>query len=75
MTDLKKVTGIVRTECVPRALDRTEVTRFYLSRVHAVGLGGGPRGLPGPSGGRKRVHAESRSWIEVVVLSREPRPA
>lgn len=45
MTDLKKVTGIVRTDCIPelaRALDRTEVTRFYLSRVHAVGSGVDP---------------------------------
>lgn len=43
--DLRDVKAIVRTECVPelvRALRSAEVTRFYLTRVHAVGAGVDP---------------------------------
>lgn len=42
---MKEVTAIVRTECVPeliRALKGSEVSRFYLSRIHAVGAGVDP---------------------------------
>lgn len=45
MSDMRHVTAIVRTECVPdlvQALKGTEATRFYLSRVHAVGAGVDP---------------------------------
>lgn len=45
MSDLKQITALVRTECVPhlvRALKGTEATRFYLSRIHAVGAGVDP---------------------------------
>ncbi len=45
MSELKQITAIVRTDCVPhllKALRGTDVTRFYLSRVHAVGAGVDP---------------------------------
>lgn len=45
MSDLKQITAIIRTECVPHlvhALQGTDVARFYLSRVHAVGAGVDP---------------------------------
>lgn len=45
MSDLKAIIAIVRTDCVPdlvQALKGTDVTRFYLSRVHAVGAGVDP---------------------------------
>ena len=45
MSDLRQVTAIVRTDCVPeldQALKGTEATRFYLSRVHALGAGVDP---------------------------------
>lgn len=45
MNAMKDVKAIIRTECVPellRALERADVARFYLSRVHAVGAGVDP---------------------------------
>lgn len=42
---MKEVKAIVRTECVPellRALQGSQVSRFYLSRIHALGAGVDP---------------------------------
>jgi nitrogen regulatory protein PII len=43
--EMREVKAIVRTDCVAdllRALQRADVTRFYVSRVHAVGTGADP---------------------------------
>jgi nitrogen regulatory protein P-II 1 len=45
MTDLNEVKAIVRTDCVPgliHALKDQDVSRFFLSRVHALGAGVDP---------------------------------
>lgn len=42
---MKEVRAIVRTECLSRlvqALKKAKVTRFYVSRVHALGAGVDP---------------------------------
>ncbi len=46
MTQMRQVKAIVRKECVPgllAALKGVDVTRFYVSRVHALGAGVDPR--------------------------------
>jgi nitrogen regulatory protein PII len=43
---MKKVEAIVRTDCVPgliQALKGADVSRFYLTRTHAVGAGIDPK--------------------------------
>ena len=45
MAGMKDVKAIVRTECVAdllKALKNSDVPRFYLSRIHAVGSGVDP---------------------------------
>lgn len=45
MTELRAVKAIVRTDCVPALLDalkKAEITRFFVSRIHALGAGVDP---------------------------------
>jgi nitrogen regulatory protein PII len=45
MNELKEVKAIVRNDCVPdliHALKRAEITRFLVSRIHALGAGVDP---------------------------------
>lgn len=45
MSAMKEVRAIVRTDCLSRlvqALKQTKATRFYVSRVHALGAGVDP---------------------------------
>ena len=45
MTEMKDVRAIVRTDCLSRlvqALKKAKATRFYVSRVHALGAGVDP---------------------------------
>ena len=45
MNDLKEIKAIVRNDCVPdlvHALKGAEITRFFVSRIHALGAGVDP---------------------------------
>jgi len=45
MAHLKEIKAIVRKDCVPelvRALENAEVTRLFISRIHALGAGVDP---------------------------------
>ncbi len=45
MNELCEVKAVVRNECVPELLDalkQAEITRFFVSRIHALGAGVDP---------------------------------
>jgi hypothetical protein len=45
MTDLREVRAVVRVDCVPEllaALKGAASTRFFVSRIHALGAGVDP---------------------------------
>jgi len=53
MTGLREVKAVVRKDCVPALLDAlkgAQITRFFVSRIHALGGRGrsrGPQALAG----------------------------